>query len=257
MRELSNWLIVVGGGSDLGMEAARQASQGGVNVVLVDISPVDSVLKQNPRVSVFIGSLLDENLMENAFATCQAAESISVVFVTSGRKELVDGKGFESASEIQIQALHTWGSRFLKAHLDKQINMGTFFLISSVNSQLQSHSNPFYGALKAGAESLIQALATEANSSGRGSFVTLRLGYVNFGTSAESLLEHPSRKAARILLGKRPLVEWGDVARVILGIVSLETQVLNGSTLWCDFGVHLLEQTHVLSLSLGLGDAKP
>ena len=74
---------------------------------------------------------------------------------------------------------------------------------------------------------------------------------------AQNLMtEYPSRSAARALLGKRPLAEWGDVARFILSIPKLETQVINGSTPWCDFGAHLLEQTHVMVKALGLGDAE-
>lgn len=259
MRSERDYLIIIGSSSALGREVARICSAQGVNVVLVDVLAADPDVSDPPPrggIHVLIGSVIDENLMETAFATCEAATSISVAFVVSGRAELAGREGLTRAADIQIQALHSWGSRFLRALCEKQIDKGTFFLISSVVSELQGQANPFYGALKAGAESLARSLAIQANYLGRGAFVTLRLGYIRYEDKITSTPEHPSRAAARALLGKRPLAEWGDVARVILSIVKLESQVINGSTLWCDFGVHLLEQNHVMEKSLGLGDAE-
>lgn len=257
MHEEFESIIIVGGASALGKETARTALNQGLRVVLVDLVRVDGEIGEDQRVTQMIGRVEDAKVMERVFRASSGGKSTSVVFVTSGRVELKRDGGLIRAAEIQVGALFAWGSRFLKALSDQPSAQGTFYLISSVNSELQSHSDPFYGALKAGAESIMKSLSIQANSVGKGAFLTLRLGYVKYPSAPNIAEEHPSRTAARALLGKRELAEWGDVARVILSLQRLDTQVLNGSTLWCDFGVHLLEQTHVLGANFGLGDGQP
>lgn len=257
MRKEYESIIIVGGASALGKETARMALDQGLRVVLVDLVRVDGEIGEDPRVTQIIGRVEDEKVIGMAFQASSGEKKLtSVVFVTSGRVELKRGGGLLRATEIQVRALFAWGSTFLKTLSDQPRMQGTFFLISSVNSELQSHSDPFYGALKAAAESLIKSLSVQANSLGKGAFLTLKLGYVKYPSVSNIAEEHPSRTAARALLGRRQLAEWGDVARAILGLHGLETQVLNGSTLTCDFGVHLLEQTHVLGEFLGLGDGQ-
>lgn len=255
MRENFEWIVIVGGSSALGKETATSALHQGLRVVLVDLVPAEGELAQDPRVTHITGNVVEANVIDKAFEACAGGISTSIVFVTSGRIELSGEGGTLKATDIQVNALFAWGSRLLKALSDQPGLKGSFFLISSVNSKLQSHSDPFYGALKAGAESLVKSLAVQANSIGRGAFLTLRLGFLDYPNGPDNVEESPSRTAARALLGKRQIAAWGDVAQVILSLHRLETEVLNGSTLWCDFGVHLLEQTHVIRSSLALGDS--
>lgn len=253
MATKNRWMILVGGSCPLGKETAKAAVASGASVVSIDRFPAETEGDHKSGLLEISGDLLDPDVVRAAFASCEDADSISVVYMASGRKELSSISGISEANRVQIEALQTWAKEYLNAAEAKKAS-GAFILISSVNSILQSHSDPIYGALKAAAESLIRAFATFANYRGYGAFLTLRLGYVQYSDARETDERTPSRRAARMLLGARPLVSWDDVSQTLLALANLNNPILNGSTFWGDGGTHLLEQTHVVSQSIALGD---
>jgi hypothetical protein len=109
-----------------------------------------------------------------------------------------------------------------------------------------------YGALKAAGESLIRSFAIRGNSLGKGCFISIRLGFVSYNTNENLNDRHPSFQAAQILLAKRKLPNWTDVAQSVLSLSFQGNSILNGSVIWADYGVHLIEQTEILTDSIEL-----
>lgn len=244
MESKSSWLILVGGSCPLGKEAADVALASGMSVVSIDRAPAVGQEEASTSFFEIIGDLSDASVIQQAFGYCKGADSVSIVYIASGRKEINNPLGIREASRLQMEALQVWAREYLDAAVvDK--SSGVFILISSVNSVLQSHSDPIYGALKAAAESLMRSFAIIANSRGYGAFLTLRLGYVEYSKTTEADNQIPSRMAAQMVLGKRLLPSWRDVAKALCLLSRLEGSILNGSTLWGDYGAHLREQTHI------------
>lgn len=246
-------IILVGGSCPLGKEVAKAALGSGASVVSVDRRPWDTEGKPQSGVHEIVGDLLEPSVVSEAFGSCEDAESISVFYIASGRKEINNPLGHREASRLQVEALKTWATMYLDA-AGANAAAGAFILISSVNSVLQSHSDPIYGALKAAAESLMKSFATLANSRGSGSFLSLRLGYVESPRVCQQDDRAPSRRAARMVIGERDLASWSDVSQTLMALVNMDKQILNGSTLWGDYGAHLMEQTHAVAQAISLGD---
>lgn len=242
---MSDALVIVGGSTPLGTQLTLASLAKGRRVVSIDMHFADESKQNSQLVSYIQGDVADLKVIEAAFSELANASSISIIYIVSGRKYLGNEGGWISASRIQIEALNLWADEFVH-RLSEGLAGGTFILISSVNSDLQSSSPSIYGALKAAAESLIRSFSIKANEIGRGSFVSLRLGYVEYLSDGEMAPEHPSKKAARDLLGRRELVQWSQVSDAILGLCSSSFDIMNGSQLWGDYGVHLLEQTAVV-----------
>jgi NAD(P)-dependent dehydrogenase (short-subunit alcohol dehydrogenase family) len=237
-------LIILGGSSQLGLELAKTVVENGTSVISVDLAPPSDPELTQLGVTYISHDLAQDFSIELLKERIGDASSVSMVFVVSARKQVSDSSTFFKAWEVQVKSLEDWSAKFLEVLSSLKVD-GHFVLISSINSRLVSHSNPRYGALKAAAESIISSYAIRANVLGRGSFLTLRLGYVeNFETPASSDWATSQARVAKKLVGMKNLVTWKDVAMVLQKLLSESLGPLNGSLMHADHGVHLIEQTH-------------
>lgn len=239
-------IVIVGGASRLGTALAKEALSKGLTVVSVDAAqtPAGFVASHD---NVWIrGDLRSLDVMSAALNSTSAATHVSVVFITSGRELLSTIYGETEAFSIQVQGLSNWANAYL-AHIKQSGQNGTFLLASSVNAGLVSHSKPIYGALKAAAETIMSSFSVESNSSGLGSFITVRLGYVDHYhplAPDSSAVPNPTHLVAERSSGDKSLVTWASFAELILDLCKESLFPLNGSLLYADHGVHLIEQTY-------------
>jgi|GEM_PF-1815548 len=244
MSKDSDCLIILGGSSQLGQELTKIAVENSTSVISIDHFSIPDLDLAHPQVTHLSHDLSQDFSFDSLREIIGDARAVSMVFVASGRKHLSDSNAFFQAWEVQVKSLEEWSRRFLEVLQALEVD-GLFVLISSINGQLVSHSNPRYGAIKAAAESVISSYAMRANSLGRGAFLTLRLGYIeNIATNDLSDWATIQAKAANELVGMKNLVTWRDVAMLLQNMVSGRFGILNGSLLYADHGVHLIEQTH-------------
>jgi len=231
-----NWMLVIGGSSDIGRAIALRYAKAGWGVLLAarDIELArrnadDIVTRTGADTSVQMLDVLQTEKL-GAFVAALPLLPDTVVSVVG---ELGDQPRAQTDYELAIRIVRTNFEapslllEFFAEHMQKR-GSGTIVGVSSVAGDRGRASNYYYGAAKAGFSEFLSGLRNRMTLAGKVRVVTIKPGFVNTRMTAHMKLPklltvQPDRVADEIFLadvmGRGDVVYVGKRFRLIMTLI--------------------------------------
>lgn len=218
-------VLVLGGGSEIGLATARALAQRGATRVWLagrdeTAMRADASLSEGTEVHTLPFDALDPASHETAVAAAFADGPIDVVvlaFAVLGDQHVYEADPAEAARTAQVNFTAAVSTGMLAARALAAQGHGALVVLSSVAGQRPRRSNYVYGATKAGLDFFARGLDEALRGSGAGVLV-VRPGFVRtrmtHGLRPMPLATTPEAVAADILraLDRGARVAWSPPA---------------------------------------------
>lgn len=243
--------VITGGGSGIGLAAARLFAQEGANVAIFG-RDAQKLYKAANEVGMGVlpisGDMANAADREHLVAqTVEAFGKIDVLFLNAGiAKAAPIGQMTEELFD-EVMSVNLKGVYFLiQAALPQMNDGGSIVLNGSISNQIGQHSLSAYAASKAGLRSLARTLSTELLDR------RIRINVVSPGVTRTPILDMPGLSAEAVqqmieaLASQNPMKRIGEpeeIAKVALFLASDDSSYILGAEINVDGGFTQLQLT--------------
>jgi NAD(P)-dependent dehydrogenase (short-subunit alcohol dehydrogenase family) len=242
--------VVTGGGSGIGLGAARTIVSDGGSVLLMGrtadkleagAATLADVATDGAKVSTFAGDVTDESSVEAAVAAARELGPLTMCVASAGDGTVGPIVAMSSDEWHRVLAVSLTGVFFTIKHAATAIaeaGGGAIVAVSSLAGQVVHRFMGPYNTAKAGVDMLVRTTADEMGPVG------VRVNGVNPGIVRTDLVAmvDEDNDVGRSYLANSPISRFGevaDIASAIRFLVGPESSWITGVNLTVDGGQHL------------------
>lgn len=231
--------IITGGGGDIGIAIARQASEAGYRVGLLDIN-IDAAERAADLIEGACAikvDVTDENSVESALDNFDATPDLLVNnagLVRFGPLEDLALKDFRAVVDVNLVGSFVMARAAAKRMLPR--GSGAIVNITSIGGINPAPGGGAYGATKSGLAALTQLMSVEWGPQGI-RVNAVAPGFIDAGMSAPFFQDPVVREVRSAGVPLRRLGMAEDVASAVMFLASDEASYMSGQQLIVDGGV--------------------